>query len=276
MALIPQDPTSDVAKKGIQSGSSVDAGLIAVVVSVLLATFAVCLFIVIRIRRQGGSWFNFSWNSPSDFVPVGLGAWIGRRPSTSSDEEQPQGLGSRRSISDRGTFVELDSETGPTLVETQRFEKPLGSKDNPAELEGSQDQRLSLRASWVSRMLSMVARSSTTTRSSSRSRWTQRSLAKSGDWETFLHGKTGKREKRDTWSEPGRGPPMLPDATYSRPITMSSDFPYDDDDIFNETRSSVGVAKVRSFDRLSEGTFGRVLVRRRSSVSSQNKKREAS
>lgn len=156
-----------------------------------------------------------------------------------------------------------DTEAGPPVL-TLEFEKqPLGSLENPAELEAEQHVTLSRRASWVSRMLSVMAGSSSTTRSSSLSRWTQRSLAITEDWERFIH--TRKRERADNFMDTGYL--AVPEATYSRPTTMSSSTS-NGDKVLGRANSMLPIPKVRSFDRLSQGTFGRVTVRAHSYQSS--------
>lgn len=196
---------------------------------------------------------------PKGLVPVGLGAWIGTRISGGESLER-----ARQDAVLRNSQSGWDTEVGPPVLRLE-FEKPLESLDNSAELEGDQELRLSRRASWISRMLSWVGRSSMTTRSSSRSRWTQRSLTMSGDWERLIQEKS---ERDDTEA----GFLTLPEATYSRPTTMSSSMSHGDKVLGRpSTMCALPKAKVRDFDRLSQGTFGRVTVRAQSYHSSPSR-----
>lgn len=215
-------------------------------------------------------------------MPVGLGAWIGRR---AIEHEQPPddaaGPSSTRRLEPITSVLQIDTEMGlPTVVVVveEAEQKPLGSTDNPAELEGDQAQRLSQRASWVSRLLSRVAArsSSTTTRSSSQSRWTQRSLARSGGWEPFPEekggGGGGRLERAEVdfyhdYDDLPAVPRLARTRTRSRPRTMSSSPPdHAREEAAGSSRLSAppAITRFRSFDRLSAGTFGAVIVRGRS------------
>lgn len=254
-------PSSQVATSGtgLASQDSLQGGLVAVVVLAVIATLAAVFLILNRMKRSGGP---FCWSFPtrkqSDAVLVGLGAWVVRRLS---DEERSEGTAPPP--------VPPVNTAGADCVMTSSFtnvqsEKPLGSKQNPAELEANQPQRLSQRASWVSRMLSRVGHSSISTRSSSRSRWTQRSLTPSGDWEMFV------RETNDM-ADGDREGLITSAVTRSRPTTTSS-YWNEEGKAFWLFDTHVDVPpKVRSFDRLSEGTFGRVVVRGRSLGSSPSR-----
>lgn len=246
------------SQPGSDNQTAMHADLAAVVVSILIVVFAMCLVLLVHIRhgrhqyrQRFERWFRFRRRKPPGLVPVGLGAWVGARRSGEYTIDHNLDLRARG----RDTVV-WDTETGPPVL-TLEFEKqPLGTLENPAELDGEQGVLLSRRASWVSRMLSVMAGSSTTTRSSSLSRWTQRSLATSGDWERFIHPR--KRERADLLINPGFL--TVPETTYSRPATMSSSTT-DGDKVLGRMNSMLVMPKVRSFDRLSDGTFGRMTMR---------------
>lgn len=255
-AALAQNTPSTASQPGNDNQTARHVDLAAIVASILIIIFAMCLILLVRIRRRR-SWFRqhvqrrwgISRRKPKGLVPVGLGVWVGTRSSeeyTRSPDPDPPPRGRR--------IVSWDTETGPPVL-TLDFEKqPLGSLENPAELD-SEDTALSRRASWMSRMLSIMARSSTTTRSSSLSRWTQRSLATSGDWERFIHPR--RRERDDIIDSAFL---TVPEATYSRPTTMSSSTT-NGDKVLGRMNSMLAIPKVRSFDRLSQGTFGKVTVR---------------
>lgn len=240
----------NVSGTGLASQDSLDPGLIALVV---LGSVAALLALFLVMYKATGSTF-LRWRiSPSrgssGAVQVGLGAWIGRRSGT---YERPSGHRVRASLH---SLDDVEIDRSPMGMPD--FEKSLGTTQNPAELEATEMRRLSQRASWVSRMLSKVAHSSISTRSSSRSRWTQRSVAHTGDWEVFVQEKPGRVEEDEEEL-------TTAEKAHNRPITTSS---YDEDD--DKTAGSFSTylqlpPKVRTFDRLSQGTFGRVIVRSRS------------
>lgn len=293
--------------KGIDNGSPIDAGLVAVIVSIVAASLVICVLLVLRMRGSRlWHWFRARapWGGASgSLVSVGVGAWIGRPRRRAGDEEH--GRSSPDGDPRPGVSVERHDESStpaparpPSVAVVEKNKPPpLGTADNPAELDGGLDQqrqRLSQRASWVSRMLSRVARSSTTTRSTSTSRWTQRSLARSGGWEVFMEeGSEGaegegeekekmkkkrEKERKSEWLEfEGQHHQVLtvpqggPAARSSRPATMFSSSDAGaaghQDAAGSRGRLSVPVAvptRFRSFDRLSQGTFGMVKVRGRS------------
>lgn len=221
------------------------------VVLALITTFAAVFLILYRRKRPRSlHWWRFTAKERDVVIPVGLGAWIGRRVS---DEEH---IGDTVSApSQQVSPVEMDASV-MAPVDMLEFEKSLALGQGPAELE-DQTQRLSQRASWVSRMLSRVAHSSISTRSSSRSRWTQRSLAHTDDWEVFVREKTGRADG-DTEGV------ATPGIAYSRPTTTSSYWSDDGKPFWLFDTNLDLPPKVRNFDRLSEGTFGRVVVRGRS------------
>lgn len=255
-----QTSTSDMSRPENESDRSLIAAVISVTVTAIVAVIALCLFRLFQIHRlQGRPFWKLTWKPfkrpAGGPVAVGLGAWIGRRPS---DIEETRAT--RPTPDDRAGPAELDGEID-SPIEIPASEKPLGSPENPAELEVYHNtRRSSLRESWVSRVLSRVARSSTSTRSSSRSRWTQRSLGVSGDWETFIQT---KNEPTTNWP----GLLSVPDTAYSRPNTMASSASDGD-------RTLRQLPKMRSFDRLSQGTFGNVIVRGRSSAQGPAKRHE--
>lgn len=228
------------------------AGIVAVLVASTLAAFAVGVALLIRFRsslyyRIPRNCWVWPWRRRRDnsLVPVGVGAWIGQRPRCDDDDDEEVWHGTGNPHSRLVKIAEVDRHS-----QLSEARQPLGSRENPAEMEGDLEyvHGLTRQASWISRFLSRIPRSSTTT--SSRSRWTQRSLSLSGDWETLLHEKDG-------------GGVAVPDVVYSRPGTLS--WSNSDEDIFHGKKPSLREpAKVRSFDRLSEGTFGRVLVRGKS------------
>lgn len=240
----------DVPGRGLASQDSLDPGLIALVV---LVSVAAVLALLLVLYKGTGSNFH-SWRTsparrPSGAVQVGLGAWIGKRPD--NYDIHP---GNRVRISIQ-TLDDVIIDRSPIGI--TEFEKSLGSRQNPAELEANEIQRLSQRASWVSRMLSKVAHSSISTRSSSRSRWTQRSVAHTGDWEMFVQGKAGTVEE----DEDGLAKAAM---AHPRSIAASS-YEEDDDKALGSFSTYLELPpKVRTFDRLSQGTFGRVIVRSRS------------
>lgn len=240
----------DVSGTGLASQDSLDPGLIALVGLASIATVLALLFILyIGTDSKFHFWRNSTAGGHSGAVQVGLGAWIGKRPA--NYEPHP---GNRVRISIQ-TLDDVIIDRSPIGITD--FEKSLGSRQNPAELEANEIQRLSQRASWVSRMLSKVAHSSISTRSSSRSRWTQRSVAHTGDWEMFVQGKAGRvEEDEEGLTKAGMA--------QSRP-TAASSYVEDDDKAFGSFSTYLELpAKVRTFDRLSQGTFGRVIVRSRS------------
>lgn len=201
-------------------------------------------------------------------MAVGLGAWIGRR---ADDEEQPPAT-SPHNHDGPDTSAQADTDMVlPTVI--LEAEKPLGSTENPAELDGDETQRLSQRASWVSRLLSRVARSSIGTRSSSQSRWTQRSLARSGGWEPFPEeakggGGGGEREGEEGFFDhDALAVPRLAHVA-ARPRTMSSssrdEAAHEGPPAGPRLSAPAAITRFRSFDRLSTGTFGAVVVRGRS------------
>lgn len=268
--------SSAASQPGSDNEAARHADLAAIISSTLIVTFAIGLVLLVHIRHRRQQyrqrfqrWFWFPRRKRQGLVPVGLGAWVGTRRSGEETREAHVDATQSRG----GGTAAWDTETGPPVL-TLEFEKqPLGALEGPAELDGAQEVPLSRRASWVSRMLSVVAGSSSTTRSSSLSRWTQRSLATSGEWERFMHPR--KRERADFLTQPGFL--AVPEATYSRPATMSSSTT-DGDKVLGRMHSMLlGVPKVRSFDRLSDGTFGRVTVRAHSyhSKSSEDSRQES-
>lgn len=202
-------------------------------------------------------------------MPVGLGAWVGRPAGGGGGEERlpDPGPAHRGPTTPVRMDAEVDAERGLPTVAAEA-EKPLGSADSPAELEGDEAQRLSQRASWVSRLLSRVARSSTGTRSSSQSRWTQRSLARSGGWEPFPEEKGGTEDFEHQVL-------AMPRLAHPRPRTMPSSSPDGLREAAGRLSPPPAITRFRSFDRLSEGTFGRVIIRGRSPGSRSNRKNEA-
>lgn len=255
---------ADVPGTGLASQDALRPGLIAVVVLAVIATICAMCFVLWTMKRSG----ELCWKGSRDrrrsgaAQEVGLGVWIGRRPihdEGRSRDRMPRPIQTQNNSIDRDHGV-------MSPVDILDFEKSLGTRQNPAELEANEaqrlSQRLSQRASWVSRMLSKVARSSISTRSSSRSRWTQRSLAHTGDWEVIpVYEKTGRADEDvGRWTILGTTDP--------RPTAMIS-CPGDDGKYDEKSFVSLGAhldlpPKVRNFDRLSQGTFGRVIVRRRS------------
>lgn len=240
----------DVPGTGLASQESLDPGLIALVVlSSIVAVLALLLILYKGTDLEFHFWRSSPAGGPSGAVQVGLGAWIGKRPG--NYEPHP---GDRVRISIQ-TLDDVIIDRSPIGITD--FEKSLGSRQHPAELEANEIRRLSQRASWVSRMLSKVAHSSISTRSSSRSRWTQRSVAHTGDWEMFVQEKAGRvEEDEEGLTKAGMAQSRL---------TAASSYDEDDDKAFGSFSTYLELpAKVRTFDRLSQGTFGRVIVRSRS------------
>lgn len=235
-------------------------------------------------------------------MPVGVGVWIGTRGSDESDEEvayehrvnntrfstpvTPTSSVSRearssappqipRSVISRGSSPQ-ESESGiripifslPQYYQRTRMKIPAAELDDSPEGGGTPSRH----GSWVSRvsrMLSRAARSSTTSRSSSRSRsrsgWTTTRRPASEEWEAFFQGRGG----------PGGGGLTVPNLTYTRPSSTassssaSSSFPDERKDFFDLEDAARRLPKIKSFDRLSEGTFG---LRGRSSDRSGKRK----
>lgn len=242
----------NVPGTGLASQDSLDPGLIALVV--LGSVAALVAFLLVMYKSTGSMFLSWSISpsrGSSGAVQVGLGAWIGRRSVT----YQSEGQSGHRVRASLHSLDDVEIDRSP--IGMPDFEKSLGSTQNPAELEANEIKRLSQRASWVSRMLSKVAHSSISTRSSSRSRWTQRSVAHTGDWEVFVQEKPGRVEEDEEEL-------TMAELAHNRPIATSS---YDEDD--DKTSGSFSTylqlpPKVRTFDRLSQGTFGRVIVKSRS------------
>lgn len=256
-------PSSQVefSDTGLASQDSLHPGLIAVVILAVIATIFAAILIIWTMKRSGGLlWNRFHTERRSGAVQVGLGAWIGRGPISTEGHSRDRLPGRMQTTEGIQLDDGLNSPNG--ILD---FEKSLGTRQNPAELEANEahwpSQRLSQRASWVSRMLSRVAHSSVSTRSSSRSRWTQRSLAHTGNWETVVQEKSSRTDEN-------AGGLATIGMTDSRPITTSS-YESDGGKYDGKAFGSFGAyldlpPKVRTFDRLSQGTFGRVIVRRRS------------
>lgn len=245
----------------LESGDALDGGLIAVVASVLTIAVAVCIFMVFQVRSrwQMGS-LTLPWRRgrPKGLVRVGLGAWVGTR---AGDEEDQMHARSRDdgsiSSAHRNTHMSI-----PTVV--IHDSGPSGSSEDPAELDAEETQVYPQRGSWVSRILSRVALSSVGTRSSSQSRWTQRSLARSAGWEPFPEEKEeGEESGLEVLAVPKR-------AVHSRPRTASSSYPDETHELPAGLTFPRLVVRSRSFDRLSTGTFGNVIVRDRSPSSRQS------
>lgn len=246
-------PSIVVSASGLESHGSLQTGIVVAVALLLIATFATILYVIFRAKTSRGSRWrglvpNSRWIAPTR---LGIGT---SRPIIIEETSRQTVLGPVSQI----CVAELeDSRVNP--LDSLALNRTLGSKDNPAELEADQSQHLSEQASWISRMLSRVARSSSaSTRSSSRSRWTQRSLATSGDWETFIQEKTG-RPSREPWIS------TAPEAVHSRPASCLGD----DGRSVEKAGPIIGPPKLRSFDRLSQGTFGKVIVRGRSPAPTQ-------
>lgn len=245
------NPSTMASTLGLENQDSLETGLVVVVVSALIATFAATIYVLYRARRSHEKhWWAWVPFAHSFAMCIGLGDRA--RTAKPASDEEALGHTNLKTIPQVHVSELENSMVNP--IHQLEIDKMFGSKENPAELEADQSQHLSARASWISRMLSWVALSSTaSTRSSSRSRWTQRSLTNSGDWETFIQEKTERASHE---------PSVL--TTFEAVRAQSASYINDDGRPVEKLGSLMELQKMRSFDRLSQGTFGKVIVRGRS------------
>ncbi|ORY60288.1 uncharacterized protein BCR38DRAFT_477100 [Pseudomassariella vexata] len=197
--------------------------LIAVVAGILAFLFAR------RYRRKRNNDYASTLRT-SRLSAVGVGVWIRRSrksttekglPSTTKDLESQKHHQKQPKVIDRELIT-----THPETSELSAAHKPLGTRENPAELEATEAAvRLSRSFSWMSRVSRMLSKAAgaqgsmtlSTTRASSltsASRWTRQSEMSmqtglgsgsgSGDWEAFV---------RERWP----GGLTVPAGTYEMP-----------------------------------------------------------
>ncbi|KAI0123584.1 hypothetical protein BJ170DRAFT_686850 [Xylariales sp. AK1849] len=224
------------------SGSIHAASIAAVALSSSLIAIILAILLFLFIRRYR----RIQRGQLISSLPVGIGVWLRRDRVDARGGTSPEVAAATTIL----TEPDLGLVGGIVIAEVDS-ESPVGSKENPAELDGM-GVAVASRLSWMSRLSRLwgsrsrrAAGESVTTASSAR--WTRSAASEitsssgrfSGDWETFA---------KEKWPSGLTVPPVitqraLPDLP-NMPTAQRSD-----------SYLKVDVNKTR-LSRISDGTFG--------------------